>query len=266
VGFAAPAITAGETVTGATLHVYVAPGSGRSVTVELRSGANLLSFIIVPESWPAGWYEVRPFGVPTLAQLGDLRMRATASGNGTSTDAKVFAAYVEVSTTAPVVDQTGTTDTPSTTPDSDPATGPGNGAHPGGVTDTPSGGDGAGAGLTAPITLPVQMLTLAGEGMLAVPLTCRLAAGCTGTVTTRLIGSATSARRRKVSNKKPRNRFRLAAGQSKRVPVQLDRRTARFVKRKKRAKVAITIAIDGATPVTKQVTVAARRGAARRRK
>jgi len=268
VGFAAPAITTGETVTDITLHTYFATGSGRALTVELRSGATLLGFILIPEGLPAGWYEVKPFGTPTLGQLSDLRMRATAVGPGTSTDVKVFAAYVVVSTTSPASGPAATGTTTSTTPVSGPTTNSGTGAQPGGTSDTPGvgGGDGAGAGVTAPITLPVQMLTLAGEGMLAVPLTCRLAAGCTGTVTTRLIGSATSARRRKVSNKKPRNRFRLAAGQSKRVPVQLDRRTARFVKRKKRAKVAITIAIDGATPVTKQVTVAARRGAARRRK
>ena len=260
VGFAAPAVAAGETVDGASLWAYFETGSARSLTVELRSGAWPLGLTMIPAGQPAGWREVKSFGAPTLAQLGDLRMRATVTGNGSSTGVKVFAAYVSVSTTSPAGDPPPTGDGTSTTTDVGPETQHGGGRS--GSTgdegqDTPDA--------DAPVTLSVQTLTLAGEGVLAVPLTCRLAAGCTGTVSTRLIGAAQSARRRKASKgKKPRNRFRLAAGQSKRVPVQLDRRTSRFIKRKGRAKVAITIAVDGTAPVTKQVTVAARRGARRR--
>jgi hypothetical protein len=264
VGFAAPAMTAGETVTGATLWSYLETGSGRSLTIELRSGANLLGFILVPPGQPAGWREVRTFGTPTLAQLSDLRMRATVTGNGSSTDVKVFAAYVSVATNSPASTPTTTSGTTSSTPGTNPVTPDGGGDHSG-STGTSGDDEQTTSDPAAPVVLPAAALTLSGNGALVVPLTCRLAAGCTGTVTTRLVESAKAARRRKAKPKKARNRFRLAAGQSKRVPVQLDRRTSRVIKRKRRAKVAITVAIDGAAPVTKVVTVAARRGSSRRK-
>jgi len=57
-GFAAPAITTGETVTGTRLHTYFETGSNRSLFVELRSGASLLGWTIVPAGQGAGWHDV----------------------------------------------------------------------------------------------------------------------------------------------------------------------------------------------------------------
>ena len=268
VGFAAPALTTGEAVTGVRLHAYFGTGSGRSLTVELRSGATLLGFGFVPAGQAAGWHDVDAWVTPTLAQLGDLRMRATTGGSGASTDVKVYAAYVVVAT-APTATGTVTGDdapTPSGNGNAGGAatTTGGDNHDPGTNDDQPTGAEPPSA---PAITLPVQTLSIAGSGAVSVPLTCQLAAGCTGTISTRLIGvAARPARRRKVNDKKSRgpNRFRLAAGQSKRVPVALDRRTSRFVKRKRRAKVAVTITVDGAAPVTTQVTVVQRRVARRR--
>jgi hypothetical protein len=272
VGLAAPTLAPGATITGARLYTYFGTGSGRSLAVEFRSGSTLLGLAYVPAGRPAAWRAVNASTAPSAAQLSDLRMRATIFGSGASSDVVIHAAYAGVST------DDGSTSTGDESPtdgsgDGDdsvtPPTG-GDGSSTGGdATETgdTGGDDGAAGGPAAPVALAVESLKVAANGVLAIPLTCRLAAGCTGTVRTRLVRSSPApARRRKPAKRAGRKRrFRLAPGQSKQIRVRLDRRTSRVVRRRGRAKVAVTIALDGAPAVTKQVTVRFRRGARRRR-
>ena len=261
VGLAAPVLTATDAVSGLRAYAYFATGSGRSLSLELRSGSTVLGSIDVPAGQAAAWHS---FDVaPSLAgDFSDLRLRATAQGSGATTTARLYTAYAVLDTAAPPV------------PGSDVGTGsPGTGdpAPPVDPGDTISATDDPVPDPPAvPVTLPaLGTLPAAANGTIAVPLTCRLAAGCTGYVSVRLVTrSTTSARRRKAARKRARrgrSRFRLAAGQSKRVAVRLDRRSARAVRRRGRAKLAVTVAVDGAAPVTKQVTVVQRRVARRRR-
>jgi hypothetical protein len=96
-----------------------------------------------------------------------------------------------------------------------------------------------------------------------------LAAGCTGTVTIEVVGrmpaagkgAVTTARRRKMM--RSRRRYRVAAGKTASVPLKLDRRTARFVRRVRRARARVTITTDLAggqhATSTSTVTLRARR-------
>ena len=75
--------------------------------------------------------------------------------------------------------------------------------------------------------------------------------GCTGTVTIESLGSAsrshaklaTEARRRKILLRSRRH-FKLAAGVSTKIPVVLDRRTARLVRHNGRVRARVTVSTD----------------------
>ena len=247
VGLAAPSIAVDETVTGLTSYTYLIAGSSRSVTVELLSGTTVLGSVAVPAGTPAGWQAIAPASVPTAQQLGDLRVRVAGASQGGSSTSYVLATYASIATEG---------DPPPGTPTPPPT---------GGDTtpDTGEGADPETAEAPAPVSLDLSSLPLAASGVLAVPVTCQMSTGCWVTVTTSLVSSdASPARRRKVRAK----RFRLKAGQSKKVPVVLDRRSARVVKRKGRARVKITLAVEGAPTVTKEVTVLERRRATRSRR
>lgn len=95
-------------------------------------------------------------------------------------------------------------------------------------------------------------------------------AGCSGLVRVELDDGAdevAAARRRKAS-RAGRRRFKLAAGQKKAVPVRLDRRSARRLRkrRKIRAKITVQIEVEGGQKLTSErvVTVRERRTAHRR--
>jgi hypothetical protein len=247
VGLAAPVIPATSTVTGTTGHVYLGAGSARPVTVELRSGNAVLASATAPAGQPRGWITLSPVAVPTAGQLADLRLRVLSDGPKQSTAAHVYAAYAAITTDDPAADPADPqTSTPTT--DDDPQSG----------DDATSGGGDEDEG--APVSVPVTTIPMAASGVLSVPVTCQITGGCAGTVSVELMDSAArSARRRKARV----TRFRLRTGQSKKVAVKLDRRSARVVRGKGRARVKLTIAVDGQAPVTKQVTVLERRRPAR---
>ena len=246
VGLAAPSIPATSTVTGATAHVYLGAGSARPVTVELRSGTTVLATSTAAAGQARGWVTLTPASVPTAAEVADLRLRVLSDGTKSSTAAHVYAAYAAITTEDPIADSPGSDGSTPTTDDT-----------PSG-DDAPTGGSDDNEG--APVSVPVQSLPMAASGVLAVPVTCQIAGGCVGTISVELVTSdASSARRRKTRVA----RFRLKAGHSKKVPVTLDRRTSRFIRRKGRARVKITIAVDGQAPVAKQITVLERRRPAR---
>lgn len=261
--FAAPSIPAGETITRVKVRAYIAGGSRRSVSFNLRSGSAVLGFGYVSQGTPASWQTTTSWVKPTASHVADMHLSLSADGFDTSTDARVYAAYAVV-TTSPA---TGVTDPGATGTDGSTSTLPGtdSGSTDGGGATT--GGGEPDLEQILPVSLPATPLTATPGGVLAVPITCQLAGGCTGTITTRLISErANSSRRRKAVKAKPRKaRFRLKPGQSKTVPVRLDRRTKRVIRSKRRANIAVTVAVDGSAPVTKQVTVVQRRNSGRRR-
>ena len=156
-------------------------------------------------------------------------------------------------------------------------TGTGDDSSGGGGADA---GGGGGGGTVDPVlaaimpSFPAQTPSVSVNGAVAVRVTCpaTATAGCEGTLTLALAsadGSAakvSAARRRKVA-KVGSKRFKLAAGQTKAVPVRLDRRTAR--KLRKRGKVVLTATLevklgDGETATTQRTFTVRERRTARR--
>ena len=122
-----------------------------------------------------------------------------------------------------------------------------------------------------PVVLP-QAPRANPQGAIPVRVHCprAAAAGCVGTVSVVLAddsGEAAAARRRTV-RKTGRKRFKLAAGQTKAVPVRLARRAARRLKSRRavRMKVTVEVEVDGGQVLksSRIVTVRERRTANRR--
>jgi hypothetical protein len=259
VAVSAPTLAQGENITGVTAWVYVATGSTRSASLALYSGNTLLGWVPVPSGHSAQWYAVATRTPPTPAQAANLYMVVAPSGQ-TGTTVRAYAAYVDLETDAP--DPSGSS-TPATAP------------SPGGNTGTGTDGASDGGSSTSPVAAalaPINALSAKPSGVVSVPVSCpamRLF-GCTGTVTIQALASparksanrATTARRRKVVMRATR-RFKVAAGAKATVPVVLDRRTARFVRRKGRVRARVTVTTDlggGKTAVAvRNVTLRARR-------
>lgn len=136
-------------------------------------------------------------------------------------------------------------------------------------------------GLTDPIEaiMPVvvpQAPRANSNGAIPIKVRCpeTAAAGCVGTVSAELAEDGddqVAAARRRATPKPPKGgskRFKLAAGQTKAVPVRLDRRTARRLKSRRALKVKVTIEleVDGGQVLksASTITVRERRTANRR--
>ncbi|HEX2084159.1 MAG TPA: Ig-like domain-containing protein [Solirubrobacteraceae bacterium] len=114
VGFADPALRAGENVTTVRAWTYAATGDKRSLDAELLTGATVLTTgsrgVGLPPMWgsPLTWS-----GGLTQAEVNDLRLRRILQGNGASTMSYLYAVYVEV--------QTDVDEAPTITPPLSPA-------------------------------------------------------------------------------------------------------------------------------------------------
>ena len=143
--------------------------------------------------------------------------------------------------------------------------------------DTGTGGDGEeDPAITDPIeeVMPVvlpQAPRAKPRGAIPVRVHCprAAAAGCVGTVSLALVedDQGASAARRRSTSRKGRKSFKLAAGQTKAVPVQLARRAARRLKSRRavRMKVTIEVEADGGQTLKSEsvITVRERRTAKR---
>jgi hypothetical protein len=241
VTISAPALATGENITGATAWVYLSTGSSRSATVALATSTTVLGTVSVPAGRSAQWVSVPTSVAPTAAQLAGAYL-VIAPGGNTGSAVNAYAAYVDLETDAPDP-STGSADGSSTA-----------GSSPSGTTAV--GGDGALGGADASLAATVAhvaALVARPTDIVSVPIVCPVVqlSGCAGRVTIELLGPYTrsaarrmsAARRRKVVLRSTR-RFKVAAGTRGRVPVVLDRRTARVLHRRGRARARITVTTD----------------------
>jgi hypothetical protein len=239
VAIAAPTLAQGENVTGVTAWAYLATGSTRSAYISLYSNSTLLGWVPVWAGQSARWYALTLPTAPTAAQAASLYLVVSPNGNA-STAVKVYAGYVALQTDAPDPTQGPSPD--SAPPAESPATG----------TETASDSAPVDSPLAATLAPATQALTAKQSGVVKVPVRCPAIQvfGCTGTITIELLGSAgnrdkqaTSARRRKIALRVKRH-FKVAAGAKAIVPVVLNRRTARALRRKGRARARVTVSTE----------------------
>jgi hypothetical protein len=122
-----------------------------------------------------------------------------------------------------------------------------------------------------PVVLP-QAPRANPRGAIPIRVHCPRAAasGCVGTVSVELADDSdgVAAARRRAAPRTGRKRFKLAAGQTKAVPVRLARRAARRLKSRRavRMKVTVEVEVDGGQVLksTRVITVRERRTASRR--
>lgn len=266
VGVAAPALTQGENVTGATAWVYLDTGATRPATVYIYTSSAVLGYAAVRAGQSPGWVSVPSNSVPTATQAASLRVAVQPFDFDTSTPIHVYGAYVALQTegaapadgTSPSTTVPGTTD--GTTPPTTAVTGDT------GSTESPFAA-----------TLPnFTALAVRRNGAVRVPVSCPglQLPGCTGTVTLSLtLRTATSAERALVTGARRRKlvlrsrAFKIAAGKTAQVPVRLNRRTERRFRpaRQVRARVTVstTLADGKRTETARTVTLRLRRTAGR---
>lgn len=104
-------IAPGDTVSTTIARAYLSTGSGRTVTLELMTGATSLASTTIAANSAAAWRSVSSASALTQAQVDDLRIKVTLNGSGGSTASFVYAAYVELGTAG--VLSTSTSGTPS---------------------------------------------------------------------------------------------------------------------------------------------------------
>ena len=271
VALANPVLGAGETVTGATAHAYLAVGSGRTLTVTLRTGGAVLATQTYAAGTPAGWRSVAAAGALTQATLDDLRLEFTLSGNGASSATSVYAAYGEISATdppppppepepepepepdptpepepepdptpdpEPEPDPTPEPE-PEPTPEPDPEPEPEPTPDPTPDPEPEPDPDPA----ESPISVTGTRLTASSSGLVPVLLSCTATTACTGTIYLESPGasesSLTAARRGKRFSKK--RKYSVAPGKTATIPVRLDRRVHRKFETKRSFKAQVVI-------------------------
>jgi hypothetical protein len=258
---AAPSLATGENITGATAWVYLSTGSTRSATVAISTATTLLGMVTVPAGRSPQWVAVPASAPPTPAQMAALYLAIAPSGSSSAVTA--YAAYVDLETDAPG----------ATTAGSDSAAAGTGSSHPGTAANDGSAGGSPDNSLAATVA-PAAALVVRSTGLVPVPISCPVVqlSGCRGTVTIELFGTSAGshdkalsvARRRKIALRSTRH-FKVAAGAAANVPVVLDRRTARVLRRKGRVRARITVTTDlGAgkrVVATRTVNLRARRTA-----
>jgi hypothetical protein len=236
VGVPAPSLAPGQTITGVRAWAHLSTGSGRSVTFELRSGSATLAFGSYPAGQSATWRSVAPSALPSQTAMSSLRLRFTLNGSWASSDARVDAAYVEVTTTAPASGAPGGSGAPAPG-DGGTAPGTSNGAEgttgtvPGAVVSLPRGG----------------RLAVDSRGRVALTISCpaTATAGCVGAVNLR---RPVSARRSAHSARRGRSTFPIGgqtftagAGRKRRVTVRLSRVGRSLLHRRGRLRVTVAV-------------------------
>ncbi len=126
----------------------------------------------------------------------------------------------------------------------------------------------------APVPVSEAPVTMDAKGNVPVEVACPATAadGCVGRVTLSMPTAGVAMARRSARVLGRSRRFKLAAGQSRVVPVRLSRRSARIIKtrggKRRRVKLAVTVEVTTATgteAVTSTITVTMRRSARPRR-
>ena len=126
----------------------------------------------------------------------------------------------------------------------------------------------------APVTVSETPVTMDAKGNVPVEVACPATAadGCVGRVTLSMPTAGVAMARRSARVLGRSSRFKLAAGQSRVVPVRLSRRSARIIKTRggtrRRVKLSVTVEVTTATgteAVTSTITVTMRRSARPRR-
>ncbi|MEA2449345.1 MAG: hypothetical protein QOG63_1277 [Thermoleophilaceae bacterium] len=122
-----------------------------------------------------------------------------------------------------------------------------------------------------PVTISSAAVAIDSKGRLPVEVSCPVAAasGCAGRVTVALPDARSGAAAKLASGANvlgQSRRFQLSAGQTKVVPVRLDRRAARIIKRRgggrRRVKLSVTVEVrsaGGTQSATRTITVKLRR-------
>jgi len=87
-----------ETVASATAWAYVQPGSKRSITIELKTGATVLGTTTLAIGSAAQWISASTTNALTQTELNGLTIRISYDGTGGSTAAYAYAAYLQLQT------------------------------------------------------------------------------------------------------------------------------------------------------------------------
>ena len=231
-----PQLDPGETVTDATLWVYVSTSGSRELSVAVYDSAALLGYTTLPSGLTGSWFPVALTKPDSQAVIDDMRLAVHDSG-GTGTSS-VYAAYVELVTPDPPPVEPPPTDPPATDPpvEQPPVVDPPVEEPP--VEEPPVL---VPPQLERPLEVVGKNLEASPSGLVTVALRCAPTAtvSCSGEMrleepVARKKSSLTAARRRKVVGKR---RFKIAPGKSGNVNVRLDRRSFRkYKKLKKRRK------------------------------
>jgi hypothetical protein len=271
----------GETVTGVKVHMYLAAGSNRAPTVFLIHDLVTLATTAYPAGSPAGWYTTTYTGSLTQAELDALYLGVTPQGNGGSTPTYVYAAYAEVTTSDPPPSDPPPSDPPPSDPppsdpppsDPPPSDPPPSDPPPGDsptdpppATPVPTDNPTTPSDPTTPdpdagipvVTIVEPALDIAGttttatpQGDVPVRASCARdrVGGCQGVIWLEealdVAGAKLRAARRTPKRFSKSKRYKLNPGQSRTIPVRLDRRTYRKFRRKRSFKVAVAVQEKG---------------------
>ena len=263
-----PQLADGETVTDATLWVYVSTSGGRQLSVAVFHPLGLLGYTILPGGLTDSWFPIA-LTKPESEWVRDNMMLSITDDGGTGTSS-AFAAYVELVTETP----------PPAGPPADPPAGDPTPVDPP-VTDPPVTDppvvdppavdppvvDPPSDRLERALEVVGKNLKATARGLVPVALRCAVNAttNCRGVMrleepVSRKRSNLTAARRRKVIG---RARYKIEPGKSKTVNVRLDRRSFRkYKKLKKRSKVYLVTEQTGAdgkvTTTTQSVNLTVR--------
>jgi outer membrane biosynthesis protein TonB len=291
-----PQLVAGETVTDATLWVYVSKSGDRPLSVAVFHPSGLLGYTMIPSGISDSWFPVA-LTVPASQAIIDSMMLSLTDNGGTGVST-VYAAYVELVTQdpppppPPPVDPSPSDPPPSDPPPSDPPPVDPPVEEP--PVEQPPAEEPPveqppveqppveqppveqppveqppleGPPMARALEVVGKNLNATARGLVPVALRCAVNAtrNCAGVMrleepVAKKRSSLTAARRRKVVG---RARYKIEPGKSKTVNIRLDRRSFRkYKKLKKRSKLYLvteqTDASGATTTTTQKVNLSVR--------